>query len=236
MSEIFNIYCDESCHLENDGQKCMVLGAITCPKDKAREIAVRLREIKEEWGVSPRMEVKWTGVSPARVEFYRHWLDYFFDDDDLTFRALVIPNKSDLDHGRYAQSHDDWYWKMYFDMIKAILSEECRYRIFLDIKDTLGGKRVANLHKVLSNNLYDFDREIVNSVQLVHSHEIEQMQLADLLIGALSYKARGFDTSPAKLGLVERFKERSKLSLERSTLLSAKKVNLLFWKPNFSKD
>jgi hypothetical protein len=125
---------------------------------------------------------------------------------------------------------------MYFDMLKAILSEERRYRIFLDIKDTLGGKRVANLHKVLSNNLYDFDREIVNSVQLVHSHEIEQMQLTDLLIGALSYKARGFDTSPAKLELVKRFKERSKLSLERSTLLSAKKVNLLFWKPNFPKD
>lgn len=61
---------------------------------------------------------------------------------------------------------------MYFDMLKAILSEDHRYRIFLDIKDTLGGKRVAKLHEVLSNNLYDFDREIVSSVQLVHSHEI----------------------------------------------------------------
>jgi len=26
MSEIFNIYCDESCHLENDGRNAMVLG------------------------------------------------------------------------------------------------------------------------------------------------------------------------------------------------------------------
>ncbi len=26
MSEIHNIYCHESCHLENDGQKSMVLG------------------------------------------------------------------------------------------------------------------------------------------------------------------------------------------------------------------
>ena len=66
MSELFNIYCDESCHLENDGQKSMVLGAIYCPKDKAREIAVRLREIKKEFGLSRWMEVKWTSVSPAR--------------------------------------------------------------------------------------------------------------------------------------------------------------------------
>jgi hypothetical protein len=236
MSEIINIYCDESCHLENDGQKSMVLGAICCPKDKAREVAVRLRELKQEWGMSRHLEVKWTSVAPAKLEFYRHWLDYFFDDDDLTFRALVIPSKADLDHGRYAQSHDDWYWKMYFDMLKAILSEDHRYRIFLDIKDTLGGKRVAKLHEVLSNNLYDFDREIVSSVQLAHSHEIEQMQLADLLIGALSYKTRGLTTSPAKLALVHRFIERSRLSLELSTLLSAKKVNLLFWQPNFPKD
>ncbi len=28
MSQVFNIYCDESCHLENDRQKAMVLGAI----------------------------------------------------------------------------------------------------------------------------------------------------------------------------------------------------------------
>lgn len=236
MSELFNIYCDESCHLENDGQKSMVLGAIYCPKDKAREIAVRLREIKKEFGLSRWMEVKWTSVSPAQFEFYRHWIDYFFDDDDLSFRALVIPDKSQLDHGRYAQDHDDWYWKMYFDMIKAVLSDDRHYRIFLDIKDTLGGQRVSSLHKVLCNNLYDFNRDIVQSVQLVHSHEIEQMQLTDLLIGALAYKARELDTSTAKLSLIERIQQRSGLTLERSTLLRAKKMNLLFWKPDFQKD
>ncbi|NTV59869.1 MAG: DUF3800 domain-containing protein, partial [Chlorobiaceae bacterium] len=48
MSETFNIYCDESCHLEHDRQKAMVLGAIWCPLDKTREIAVRLREIKQK--------------------------------------------------------------------------------------------------------------------------------------------------------------------------------------------
>ena len=28
MDSIYNIYCDESCHLENDCEKAMVLGAI----------------------------------------------------------------------------------------------------------------------------------------------------------------------------------------------------------------
>ena len=34
MSDTFNVYCDESCHLENDHQKAMVLGAVWCPLDK----------------------------------------------------------------------------------------------------------------------------------------------------------------------------------------------------------
>ncbi len=38
MREEFNIYCDESCHLENDLQKAMVLGAVWCSKDKSYEI------------------------------------------------------------------------------------------------------------------------------------------------------------------------------------------------------
>ena len=50
MSEVFNIFCDESCHLENDGQSVMVLGATWCPLEKTREIAVRLREIKQHHG------------------------------------------------------------------------------------------------------------------------------------------------------------------------------------------
>jgi len=32
MSQEFNVYCDEPCHLENDRQPVMLLGAILCPK------------------------------------------------------------------------------------------------------------------------------------------------------------------------------------------------------------
>jgi len=27
---IYNVYCDESCHLENDDMSVMVLGGVTC--------------------------------------------------------------------------------------------------------------------------------------------------------------------------------------------------------------
>ena len=38
-------------------------------------------------------------------------INYFFDDDDLHFRAIIIPDKSILDHDKYNQTHDDFYYK-----------------------------------------------------------------------------------------------------------------------------
>ena len=46
MKQLFNIYCDESCHLENDGEKVMAIGGVWCPANKKDEIFHRLREIK----------------------------------------------------------------------------------------------------------------------------------------------------------------------------------------------
>ncbi|MEA3640776.1 MAG: DUF3800 domain-containing protein [Lamprobacter sp.] len=231
MSDIFNVYCDESCHLEHDHQTAMVLGAIWCPLDKSREIAVRLREIKQKHGLTPQFEVKWTKVSPAKTGLYLDLVDYFFDDNDLHFRALIVPDKSKLRHDAIpGQDHDIWYYKMYFDMLKVIFRPDARYRVYLDIKDTQGAEKVVKLHDVLCNNMYDFSRNVIERVQLVHSHEIEQLQLADLLIGAISYLNRGLQGSQAKEALVARIQERSGYNLTKTTLYREDKVNLFRWR------
>jgi len=233
MTEIYNVYCDESCHLENDQQKAMVLGAIWCPLDKSREIAVRLREIKQKHGLAPQFEVKWTKVSPAKTDMYLNLVDYFFDDDDLHFRALIVPDKSKLQHNAIpGQDHDTWYYKMYFDMLKVIFRPDARYRVYLDIKDTRGTDKTAKLHEVLCNNMYDFSREVIERLQLVHSHEIEQLQLADLLIGAVSYLNRNLHGNKAKEALIARIQERSGYSLIKTTLYRENKVNLFRWQAN----
>ena len=229
MDEVFNVYCDESCHMEHDRQKVMVLGAVWCPAAKARDIAVRIREIKADHGMKAGFEVKWTKVSPARLRFYLDVMDYFFDDDDLHFRALVVPDKTKLRHETFAQTHDDWYYKMYFDMLKVILTPHGRYRVYLDIKDSRGGRKAAKLHEVLCNNMYDFSRHIIETIQIVRSHQVEQVQLVDLLVGAVSYANRGLDTSLAKSALVSRMRRRSGYGLTRTTLIREDKVNLFVW-------
>ncbi len=231
MSETFNIYCDESCHLEHDRQSAMVLGAVWCPESQRASIARAIRELKTTHGLASSFEVKWTKVSPAKLDFYLALIDLFFSDPRLHFRGIVIPDKSKLDHSMFNQSHDDFYYKMYFQLLKVIFESDNRYRIYLDIKDTRSQQKVTKLHDYLANAQYDFNKEMVEWIQQVHSHEIEQLQLADVLIGALGYLHRGLQTSPAKQALIERIKAKSGFSLRRSTLPSEKKFNVFVWTP-----
>lgn len=231
MTQIFNIYCDESCHLENDGQRAMVLGAMWCPLSKARDIAQELRDIKLRHGLPADFEVKWSKVSPAKAAFYLNLVEYFFGESDLHFRALIIPDKSILQHDRFGQDHNTWYYKMYFEMLKPLIDPDDEYRIYLDIKDTRGAEKVRTLQDVLCNSIRDYEREVVVRVQTVRSHEMEQLQLADLFIGAVSYANRGLSSNAGKVAVVERIRRRSRYSLRTTTLFAEKKVNLLAWRP-----
>ena len=231
MSQMYNIYCDESCHLENDKQKAMVLGALWCPADKALSIFKRIREIKEIHGIKNHAEIKWSKVSPSKHLFYQNIIDYFFDDDDLHFRCLIIPNKGELDHKAFEQSHNQWYYKMYFDLLKTIINPKDQYNIYIDIKDTRGADKLEKLHEVLCNSHYDFDRSIIKKIQLVRSHEIELQQVADLLIGAVSYLHRGLEDSATKLKLIERTRERSGYCLTKTTFYKEDKFNVFIWNP-----
>lgn len=225
----YNIYCDESCHLENDHQPVMVLGAVWCPIEAVRDISVKIRQLKIAHSLKPEFEVKWTKVSPARLVFYHELIDYFFNADELHFRALIVPDKSKLQHKAFGQSHDDWYFKMYFDMLKVILEPAARYRIYLDIKDTRSSVKIAKLHHVLCNSMYDFSCQIIERVQIVRSHEVEILQMADLLIGAIAYANRSLETSDAKVDLINLIRKRSGYSLTKTTLLRENKFNLFLW-------
>ncbi|TYO92805.1 DUF3800 domain-containing protein [Desulfallas thermosapovorans] len=229
METIYNVYCDESCHLENDHQKVMVLGAIWCPKDSVNSLNKRIRSIKIKHNISYDFEIKWTKVSPGKIDFYLELISMFFSENNLHFRALIVDDKTKLRHDYYNQDHDTWYYKVYFTMLKVILNPYDKYRIYLDIKDTRSSNKVKKLHDVLCNNMYDFSRQIIERVQTVRSEEIELIQLADLLIGVVGYENRGLKNSMAKTLLVDRVKELSGYSLTKSTLLRENKFNLFHW-------
>lgn len=234
MTLEYNLYCDESGHLINDDSNVMVLGAIWCLKDKKKEIFKRLKEIKIQYRLPVDFEVKWHKVSPSKKDFYLNLVDYFFDDDDLHFRALVVPDKAILEHQKFHQSHDEFYYKMYFDLLKVIFSPTYSYNIFIDIKDTRSQEKINKLTEILRNTHYDYDKSIIKKIQQIRSHEVELLPLADLLIGAVGYLHRGLDTNMAKLAIIKRMQERSGYSLKHSTLFKEDKMNIFVWKSRTS--
>lgn len=234
MAEI-RIYCDETCHLENDGQSNMGLGALFCPADHVQKVVMEIKSIKDKYGKPYAFELKWNKVSSKNLELYKEVIQYFFRDGSLKFRGIVA-EKTGLDHERFSQTHNDWYYKMLFRLIHPILHTDDTYRIFLDKKDSWGGIKVKKLHEVICNSQYDFSKEIVTGIQIVDSLQVLAVQLADLLIGALVYAQRPQtkNGSHAKQELIQLIRTLSGKMLNQSTLLSEEKFNIFKWTTNYN--
>lgn len=227
----YNIYCDESCHLENDHQKIMVLGAIKCEKSYKKQAVNDIRNIKEKYNMNRFCEVKWTKVSPDKFDMYLELVNYFFTNPNLSFRAVVV-DKTKLKHELFNQTHDSFYYKVYYQLLCRIIVPNNENYIYLDIKDTKGARKVRKLGEVLANGLYDFNMECIKNVQNINSKESELLQLADILIGAISYLNRNENEkenySKSKMNLIETIINSSGYNLRKSTFLSEEKFNLFF--------
>lgn len=227
---IFNVYCDESCHLEHDGQPIMAFGATWCPKEEAHRLATELRDIKSRHRA--RGELKWSKISVARLPFYLELVDWFLAEQPLHFRGLVVLDKQNLDHASFNQGdHDVFYYKMQFSLLNKILSPDSRYAIYLDIKDTRSRLKLKKLKEVLCNNVYDFTSDMIGHIQNIHSHESELMQVADFLTGALAYRHRGLSGNPAKMQVIEHLETRWGRSLLQATSLREQKLNIFLFRP-----
>lgn len=228
--ELYNIYCDESCHLPHDRQPVMVLGATWCVQTEARRLGKELREIKAKHGA--RGELKWNKTSVSRLPFYLALVDWFLAAPTLHYRGLVVRDKAALDHEAFNQGDaDQFYYKMQFSLLNKILSPDSRYAIYLDVKDTHGRKRLRLLRDVLCNNVYDFTGDMIGHIQNVRSDEMELLQVADYFTGALAYRHRELHGNAGKVAVLEHLEKKLGRSLLRSTPLSASKFNVFLFTP-----
>lgn len=230
----YNIYGDESCHLEHDISNAMAIGAVCIPKSSRVKACQEIIEIKKKYGIAPSNEVKWTNARSKFIPLYIDLINYFFDSSFLSFRVLIVPDKTKLNHHKWNQTHNEWYYKMYFEMLKALIKPgNNKYNVYVDIKDTHSDFRVKKLEEVCANNIFDFDRNIVNRIQPIRSDEVQLMQLTDILIGAVCRENRDLDKdkmSPGKKAIIQHIMKRSGYKLNKSTLPSEPKFNVFVWR------
>lgn len=146
--------------------------------------------------------------------------------NDLEFRTVVV-DKSQIDEQRADYSFNDFYFRMYFQLLHTKVDFQNRYNVFLDIKDTCSGEKLEKLKKIMSYN------SSIGTLQFIPSRESVFIQLADVLMGAINYNLRiqKGDVKGnviAKLKLIEKIKRHSNISLNTTTPLSRNKFNLFF--------
>jgi len=215
VSKKYKIFCDESNHLYSDKSNLMVIGGILCPDDEVQEVNRYIKYLKHKHNAMN--ELKWTKLNSNKKEFYKELLEYFFSRINLTFNAQIVMNKSYLDHGAYNHGEaDEFYYKMYYYTLMPFLEEFNDYNIFIDYKDTRGGQRAKRLKDVIKNSFYS---KINVDFTIIHSHESQIMQVADIIIGAIGYKNRVDigKSSEIKNYIINLLEEMSDFSLDNST-------------------
>lgn len=215
----FNFYCDESCHLENDNFPYMLIGYLSSAYNQVKLHTEKIKQLKKEHRIP--YELKWNHLSKSAMELYKELIDYFFATD-LQYRAIVI-DKNQLKHQQFQQTHDDFYYKMYYQLIQKKLSPEYNYNIYLDIKDTRSAQKVNGLKDYLNNNFVS-----IRNLQNIRSYESELMQLTDIITGALSYYLRKENKVIAKNKIVDRIAQHAGQALNQSSPRSEQKFNLFF--------
>jgi hypothetical protein len=217
----------------------MALGAVWLPQKGVQALNSEIRDLKFRYGCQPYQEMKWTKVSPSYLKVYESLIDLFFSQQALCFRAIVVRGKSRLQHNLFRdQDHDTWYYKMYYLMLEGMLSSDNSYFIYVDFKDTLGGRKIQKLQEVLRNKHHDSAGSVIRRLQIARSHEVQLFQVVDVLLGALTFNERlammtksGNAISPAKLYLVDKIKALAKHDLVESSYVRDTKFNVFYWHP-----
>ena len=135
--------------------------------------------------------------------------------------------KSQIDEARADYTFNDFYFRMYFQLLHTKVDFQNTYNIYMDIKDSCSSEKLKTLNRIMSYN------SSVGRIQFIRSHESVFIQLSDVLMGAINYNLRIEKGELqgkvlAKRKIIDKIKKHSNISLSETTPLSRKKFNLFF--------
>jgi hypothetical protein len=226
----YDLFVDESCHLEHDKIPVMCIGYVKIPRNEYDKLKQQFLEIKKKHDVSN--ELKWSKFSKVRIALYKELVDYFFSTP-LEFRCIIVKYKERLNHRDFNQgSHDNFYYKMIYFLLNHNSSDQ-EYRIFLDIKDTRGREKLNKIEEIFQNK--HRGKSPFLSFQHLRSHDNLFFELTDLFIGAITYKCRlvkgDVKENSDRLNFINYLEEKSGYTLDESTVPWENKFNIFDHQP-----
>lgn len=225
-----NLFVDESCHLEHDHFPVMCIGYVKVPKVVYEKLWKDLTCLKLKHN-SPT-EIKWNKISKSRLPLYKAFVDFFFDTP-IEFRCILIKHKERLRNNDFNQGeHDNFYYKMTYYLLRPNPVGEI-YRVFMDIKDGKGKEKLLKIGEVFDK--YHHGASPFSHFQHIRSHDNVFFQMADLFIGAVTFKARypslTDHLNPTKVELINYLEQKLKYSIDVGTPEWETKFNIFDFQP-----
>lgn len=188
---MFQIYVDESCQ---NAHAYLVLGCLVADAKRVHTVKKALEDVRSAHNTFG--EVKWQKVSRSKLDFYKAYVDVFFDmaaTDVLHFHTLVLQCNT-IDDDQFNNGDSDIGFNK---LIYQLLLHRCgrRYEgprhVFLDRRPspTPPDSIRPILNASMSKN--GDDSEPFKRLTFVDSRESFLIQLVDVLIGAIGYRKNG---------------------------------------------
>lgn len=189
--KVCNIFCDESrqdllasSESITDTNRFSCIGGIMVPALSRERIKGDIEKIQKKYNTYG--ELKWGTVSSSRIDFYLELIDYFFCENEISFRTVVI-DSSKINNEVYNDSDQELgYYKFYYQLLYHWIDPQDAYRIYTDQKTNGDRMRLKVLRNIL-NNSYPYSSP-VESIQSINSKEAVILQLENVLMGAVGYK------------------------------------------------
>ncbi|MBI3683703.1 MAG: DUF3800 domain-containing protein [Acidobacteria bacterium] len=176
------VYCDESRHDGGAESRFMAIGSLWVPRCRKVEITKTLRSLFRDEGL--HAEVKWSKVSASRLKPYQKVVDFFFAEEALRFRVIVVDHTKYDPERFHGGDRELGFYKFYYEMLVQWLEPGNEYLILLDFKQNQSVDRYRDLRAVLTRKLKGAAK--ILDLTVIDSGETPLAQLCDLLTGAVA--------------------------------------------------
>lgn len=187
---IWHIASDES---GTGGAQYYGFGSLWMRWQRRGDFAADLRELRERHNY--HSEIKWQKAHDKIYhDFYRELVEYFFKTHWLAFHCIVIKKsdvKKELHGGDYDLARRKHFTKFISTKVKSCIKahpqRECQFKLYVDPIASRYQKADEAVHKIANNQLRQefFESAPIDTVQTKDSKEVQQIQLCDLLLGAV---------------------------------------------------
>jgi hypothetical protein len=210
------------------------------PRDSREVLRDRFYDLWDHEFPSRNSELKWTKVSAGKLGTYKKFIDLFADIPEIDFRCTVLDTHA-IDHKTFNQSDAELgFYKFMFTFISRNINKSYQYekinepyQLFLDRRrenDVVEVGHLADLKSYLNvwldSRCVDIEKPVVRSVEAVDSKESPEVQLADVLLGAVGYAWEGYQRSEAKVELIRYIENHFEWELHRKTPMLSKTINI----------